>query len=284
MRSTLIPKEVQKQCAWALARGLEHARPNVVIDARGYVARPQDNLLPDIQLNDFEADLRASAGAELDGKFLAAHSSCALAVNCFSPCRRVGSSFNIGEHHGLQLIGFEQRFSTGLARSRPAHLDVVAKTASGLLAIESKCTEYLSPKVAQFSERYRTEITDERVSGPWFREMVRLIEGGGQAYRFLDAAQLIKHAFGLANPQNPNPEKVTLLYIYWEPLDAGLSPLFAEHRAEVAAFAERVAGGTPAFESMGYAELWDGWAASNKTTLIVHVRRLRARYEIPAWA
>src|SRR5258706_13515209 len=68
---------------------------------------------------------------------------------------------------------------------------------SGLVAIESKCTEYLTPNPAQFSERYETAITDERASGPWYAEMLRL--KGGAGYQFLDDAQLIKHAFGLAH-------------------------------------------------------------------------------------
>jgi hypothetical protein len=283
MRSKSVPKEVQAQCAWGLARGLEHARPDVSVDAHGYVMKPDDNLLPRVRLADFEADLRAGAGAELDGKFLAAHSSSALAINCFAPFRHRGCSFDIGRHHGLRLVGFEQRFSTGLARAQPPHLDVLATAPSGrLVAIESKCTEYLSPKVAKFSERYKTDITDERASGPWFAEMLRLMAAGGVGYRFLDASQLIKHAFGLANQRHS--EMVTLVYLYWEPLDAGLSPLFAEHRAEIAAFTERVAGGNPSLESMSYAELWETWVASGSANLLAHVQHLRSRYEVPAWA
>ena len=40
-------------------------------------------------------------------------------------------------------------------------------------------------------------------------------------------------------------------------MDAGLSPLFAKHRREIDAFAERVAGGTPKFEALSYPELWE---------------------------
>lgn len=50
---------------------------------------------------------------------------------------------------------------------------------------------------------------------------------GGIGYQLLDAAQLIKHAFGLAHSRKNEP--VTLVYLYWEPLDAGLSPFFAQH-------------------------------------------------------
>jgi hypothetical protein len=77
---------------------------------------------------------------------------------------------------------------------------------------------------------------------------------------------------------------VTLVYLYWEPLDAGLSPFFAQHRAEIAAFSGRVAGGHPTFETMSYAELWDEWATSGDERLTAHVAALRSRYEVPAWA
>ena len=99
-------------------------------------------------------------------------------------------------------------------------------------------------------------MKEKLCSAQWFEEMLRLT-GGGPQYRHVDAAQLIKHAFGLGN--QPNGTDVTLVYLYWEPLDAALSPLFARHRAEIDTFAERVAGGSPRFEAMGYAELWKAW-------------------------
>jgi hypothetical protein len=48
--------------------------------ARGYFGKSQDNLLPGVHLADFEEDLLVAAGAELERKFPAAHSSSALAV------------------------------------------------------------------------------------------------------------------------------------------------------------------------------------------------------------
>jgi hypothetical protein len=73
------------------------------------------------------------------------------------------------------------------------------------------------------------------------------------AYRFLDVAQSIKHAFGLA--WNSKNRPVELIYIYWKPTDAHLSPAFAAHRAEISAFARSVAGSNPSFSSMSYADL-----------------------------
>jgi len=214
MRSKSAPDEkVRALCVAALARGLRLARSDIAIDGQGYVEKPEDNLVPGVQLSDFEADLSAGAGAELRGKFLAAHSSSALAVNCFAPLGRDEYPFDLGRHKGLRVPRFEQTFPTGLARAQPPHLDVVAREATGLVAIESKCTEYLSPKIPQFSERYTTEIQDERTDGPWYLEMLRLKAIGRVGYRSLDAAQLIKQALELSH--QAKGEKRSLVYLYW---------------------------------------------------------------------
>lgn len=277
---TTRPEAVRAACIFGLGEGLAHARPEVKLDDKGYVPQPQDNLLADLTLDDFAADLNAGAGQELMGKFRAVHSSAALVVNCFAPIRPAGLEFSIGSHSGLHVEGFERRFPTGLPRAQPPHLDVVTSGPRGLVAIESKCLEYLSSKQPKFSDRYETGISDERATGPWYAEMMRLRSKNGASYRWLDAAQLIKHAFGVARAK-PNS---TLVYLFWEPLDAGLSPLFAEHRAEIAAFSDRVGGGSPRFEAMSYLELWEEWAESDDSALRSHAAALRARYEVPAWA
>jgi hypothetical protein len=275
------PAGIRKACIFGLAQGLENSRPEVPLDDNGYVPQAEDNLVGELTLDHFRGDLGAGAGQELLTKFRAVYSSAALAVNTFATLRAGAIPVDIGEHGSLAVDGFERRFPTGLARAMPPHLDVVLRSPDELVAVESKCLEYLTPKLAKFSERYATEIVDERAAGPWFAEMQRLSTASEPGYKWLDAAQLIKHALGLAYGAE---QPVTLVYLYWEPLDAGLSPLFAEHRQEIEAFADRVAGGTPRFEAMSYFELWNCWAESNDSRLTAHVAALRGRYEVPAWA
>lgn len=279
MRATTIPSHVQLRCAEELAATFERSTGRR-LDDRLYTEAAEDNLIEGVALEAFADDLSGAAGQELRSKFRAAYSSAALAVNCFAAFRPAGRTFAIGPHDRLTLAGFERRFPTGLARAQPPHLDVVATGPTGLVAIESKCTEYLSPKVAVFSPRY-AGISDERAHGTWFAEMRRLVEAQGQGYRWLDAAQLIKHALGLSHGRADRP--VTLVYLWWEPLDHHASPIFAEHRAEVAAFAARVAGGSLAFLPLTYADLWDAWAARGDEELARHVTRLRARYAVRVW-
>ncbi len=280
-RDTATPGNARAACVAGLVEGMRHAKPDAAIDGDGYVAQPEENLIPGLSLSDFADDLRGGAGQELAGKFRAVHSSAALAINCFAPLRASAHRFDIGECRDLQVDGFERRFPIGLARAQAPHMDVVVTGAGGMVAIKSRCLEYLTPKRATFSPRYRTEIVDERCTGPWFAEMVRLASGSGPGYVMLDAAQLIIHAFGLARAA---ALPTTLLYLFWEPMDAGLSPLFAQHRAEIDEFAARVKGSPLRFAAMSYPELWAAWDDTGDPFLRAHVAALRARYEVPAWA
>ena len=131
--------------------------------------------------------------------------------------------------------------------SRSPNLDVFLTDPGGTLGIESKLTEHLFRHSAVFSPKYREKIQDERRESAWFDEMLRL-EEDPKRYAWLDAAQLVKHAYGLAYTFSADP--LTLLYLYWEPRHAEQLPLFVEHRGEVEAFSERVAGSRPAFRAM----------------------------------
>jgi hypothetical protein len=130
--------------------------------------------------------------------------------------------------------------------------------------------------VAEFSPAYETEIIDQRRDTAWFEESRRLARQP-RTYRWLDAAQLIKHAFGLAYTFPGRP--ITLLYLFWEPLNSEDHPIFAEHRTEVAQFGACILGGGPDFAAMSYTALWAAWDSDDAPAwLPAHVRRLRTRY------
>ena len=287
---------VRLRCEWGFVETLRQARPDAALNDRGYVLDPQDNLLAGISLDEFREAFESGAGQELGivrdgvilpGKFCAAYSSSALAVNHFAPFATRELPV-LGSLRSLHLEGFEVTFPTGL-RGTPPHLDALFSSDKARVAIESKCLEYLRPKsikalekaATRLKEKYLVGITDHRCHSPWFAEM-RELAGDPSRYHHLDAAQLIKHTLGLLNAPDDRP--TTLLYIYWEPLDAGLSPIFAAHRDEITKFASRVAGDSVRFETMSYPELWDQWRASGDPFLDMHVGALRRRYAIPAFA
>ncbi|MFZ1662875.1 MAG: hypothetical protein WAT77_13030 [Paracoccaceae bacterium] len=268
---------IRRQAIIGLRNAFQQHRPDIAVNENGYVDSYTDNLPPHVEVSDFEADLTAGDGNELATKFRAVHSSSALAVNCFAPFRRRIEELVMpfgGPFHELQ---FERKCPTGLRGGKSPNLDVLLSGPNGVIGIESKLTEYLGKHRANFSPAYAAQIRDERREQGYFLEMLRLVEEP-DSYVWLDAAQLIKHAFGLAHTFRDR--KVTLLYLFWEPTDPTCHRAFGEHRDEIARFAQRVAGSTPAFLAMSYAQLWSGWRPNQTAWLTDHLSELSNRYSI----
>ncbi|HEY1612341.1 MAG TPA: hypothetical protein VGF97_01440 [Rhizomicrobium sp.] len=236
------------------------------------------NLIDGVRLSDFEADLHQGDGNELAGKFRADHSSSALAVNSFAPFKAAPEALRLQGEQSFSSLCFERKCPHGLAGRRSPNLDVFAEGPAGIVAIESKCLEPMTPHIANFAPAYDAEIRDARRATPWFRQMHMLSENPRQ-YRWLDAAQLVKHAFGIAYSFPDRP--TTLLYLYWEPTNPDEYPFFKEHRDEVARFASSTAGSAPAFAAMSYPQLWRHWShKADCGWLRAHVDRLNARYSV----
>jgi hypothetical protein len=196
IRTDRTPTITATRAAKALQSVLRD-RFSVTLNAQGYASLLDDVLLPGVDREDFARDLDEGAGKELEGKFLAAHSSSQLAVNAFAPFRRRLGDLRVNGRGQWSSLRFEAKCDLWPAYGgTPAHLDVLLTDAHGVLAIESKCTEYLSHKPAKFARSYRERITDDRRASVWFRELERL-SADPNAYRHLDAAQLVKHALGL---------------------------------------------------------------------------------------
>lgn len=266
--------EVATRARRALAQRLREL--GGVCDADGYVANAAENLLSLDCWEVIQAELGPGAGSELRGekgrrpKFCAAHSSSALVVNMFGRWRNDASGLTVA---GLPLseLRFEARCGAGVRGTAP-HLDVLAGGSDGILGVESKCTEYLTPKVGTFSDAY-ARIEGERRESPWFQ----LITSPHLRSRFgyLDVAQLTKHYLGLAKMFPVGP--VALLYLFWEPSNAGEFHEFRQHRQELEDFARLVANDRVEFKCQSYPELW---SALNSTPHRYHVRRLEARYVV----
>ena len=274
---------LENACRSALAAGLLKSGSTANLDRRGYVSAFHENVIEGVRLEDFEVDLRQGDGKELEDKFCAPHSSSALAVNSFAPFKHEPQSLWLAQRQGFKTLSFERKCPTGL-RGTPPHLDLGTEGPLGVVAVEAKCLEFVRNKRpppggrAQFSDAYDTGILDYRRGTRWFAHMRDLIKEPG-AYQRLDAAQLIKHAFGLMHSFSDRP--VTLLYLFWEPANPDVSPIFRDHRNEVRQFAEMIAGDGPDFLAMSYPELWCVWASMPGSDWIkTHVHRLRERYAV----
>jgi hypothetical protein len=245
-------------------------------------ASVQANLLDGVPFDDFRKSFDDGKGKELHGddrcppKMAAIYSSSALVVNNFGPWYGDPDQLLIKEHEGFKQIAFEAQLPTGLGGT-PPHLDVCLDSDNEILAIESKCLEYLTTKPADFRPAYDT-IRDTRRQSSWFRH-ITVLRDNRLHYRYLDAAQLIKHYLGLSHSRPGR--SITLLYLFWEPRNWQEFKAFRQHREEIRAFSDVVAGDQIRFEAMSYNELWAEWEPRTAPAWLAdHLKRLIARYQV----
>ena len=247
-----------------------------------YTTLPEQNLIPGIKREDFWSDLDAGAGSELTdssrgpAKFCAAFSSSALAVNVFGPFRNRPNALDVIGYRGLDEACFEKTVPTGLSGT-PPHLDFYASGHSIVLCIESKFLEPLWPKTAKFAESYEGAI-ESLAESSWANVYIGLKIDPRQ-FRFLDAAQLVKHYLGMRYSLTGNGKKLVLLYAYWEPKNAENLVEFRQHREEVAVLSQAVKNSAVRFVALPYKQLWNHWkSSSNWNGMRQHVTNLEDRY------
>jgi hypothetical protein len=130
----------------------------------------------------------------------------------------------------------------------------------------------MKPSSARFSPSY-DRLRSSHGHSPWFELIQRLRVEPGR-YKFVDAAQLVKHALGLLACYGAR--EVRLVYLYWEPNNAGDWPDCRRHRAEADDLADRVSYGSVQLLPMSYHELWEAWTTSAHSP---HLSYVRARYD-----
>lgn len=252
-------------------------------DRKGYVTKPEENLIEGIKMDLFEHDLRKGDGDELRMKFCATHSSAALVVNCFAWFN--GKDYGADRMKRLKLLGMDGAKSIDFEHQlqifddpslKKANLDVWVEFEDKNVAIESKLMEYFTKKKPDFSEKYG-EPKPRGLAEPCWWEVLQRAKRSGKQH--LDVAQLVKHYLGIRRWQTtPECKPVTLLYLFWEPTDWENIDICKEHRKQVAMLAQAVATSTVKLESMSYLELWNQWGAH--TDLKSHVSNLKSRYAV----
>jgi hypothetical protein len=175
----------------------------------------------------------------------------------------------------LQVEARQRIFRGG----RAPNLDCLLIGSDLVFGVESKLTEMLTRHGSGgWSDAYRRESCRALLSDGWLQTLESALSDDYHP-QFLGADQLLKHALGISK-QHPDRAR-HLVYVYWEPTDADLYEEFVQHRAEVAEFGDRIAGSSPSFHALTYAELWQQWETlSDEEWLRDHLRALRARYEI----
>lgn len=236
---------LSRQRIWASRRGW-------AVDESGYVADIHHNLSRALSALT-EQSFRKGGGSELSGragrqpKMHALHSSAALAVNVFDYWTDLALEplLNaLGLPGRATTVEFESQFPTGLGGT-PPNLDVTLLfDDTSIFGIESKYSEWLTPQ-PRGKEAFQVSYFSS-VPGRWnslgltqCEALARAMHARSKHFRFLHAAQLLKHALGLASWKalHGGP-RFTLYYLFYE----ADGPESTVHRQEIERFEAQVAG------------------------------------------
>lgn len=242
------------------------------------------NFLPDVPAEMILEAYRRSPGNEMkSGKFDSPESAAALVANGFGwflerpgdlpllPGVPAGKALEIA-------LEAEMRFPWG--GGRHPWLDGAITTPTTLIGIEARRYEPFRPRKATgFAEVLARPAWGERMAR--FLRMQQDLTSGALAFETLDAARLVKAAYGLRTQAHKRATGAVLLYLYAEPaLWASGKPVdparIEAHRREVQAFAAAVAGDEVVFVRLRWAVLLRQWARVPK--LAGHVEAMRGRF------
>jgi hypothetical protein len=159
-------------------------------------------------------------------------------------CRNIGEA---AEH--FLIVGPEGMGKRTIARAFAVELNVT------VVEFDAATFEWMKKKAANLSESYEALKPDDSHSPfkQWFDEMLEL-RAEPDRYNHIDAAQLIKHAFGLL--RHFKMRNAVLVYLYWEPRNRDKWPQCEEHRKEAEALASKVRASCVKLSPISYRELW----------------------------
>jgi hypothetical protein len=262
------PASLVQRTGLALTEALRQLRPDEVIPLDGQVRQAADLLVDGLDGDQLPNSVDRT-------RLRSAHSAAAIAINSFLPWREAIDQLPLGGWVGFDAIQFEVRCPTGL-RGTPPHLDLVALREGVAVAVTVRCTEYLGRRKSQVAPSYDRLLADTPALGPWFEQLQRLRAAPG-SYRHVDLGALVKHALALGRTF---PDRATtLVYLFWEPVDADQFVEFRRHRAELATLVRAVEGAGVTFSAQSFDALWREWSRQGAPAwLAAHLARLRARY------
>jgi hypothetical protein len=223
--------------------------------------------LPGVPVSHVLRRLADAAGKEIESnKFSSPESSVALAVNCFGwfierleqlpPLRGI-------EGAGVpEMVDVEFCARFPWSGGRHPWLDAIVETPTTLIGIESKRFEpFRDVKSVSLSAAYDRPVWGRRMFG--YERMRDRLRAGQERFSYLDAAQLVKHAFGLVTEGRRRSRTPVLFYLFAEPAERGGRAIATEdlagHREEIVRFAEAVAGNEVAFHYGSYREWTYSW-------------------------
>lgn len=253
----------------------------------------QDRFLPGVPGDDIERILNAAPGDEIkSGKFDSPESSSALAVNTFGFFLHRAADLPLLPGCGREIwparsLSLEATVHFPWSGGRHPVLDCLVITRSALIGIECKRFEpFRSKSPASFSDAYWRPVWGRRMSG--YERVRDSLRQNGRLYSFLDAAQLVKHAFALRSVVHRRKQyhglTPILLYVYAEPefwpetnrriTDSAKQ----QHREEIARFASIVEGDEVIFKSCTYRRILEIWLNASDSEIRAHAETVIRRF------
>lgn len=256
-----------------------------------------DNLpfLPGLPVEKICAALNTAAGNEIEsGKFLSPESSSALAANAFGWFLEHPTDMPALpglEHAGpVRKVELEAEMRFPWVGGKHPWLDAAVTTDTHLIGVESKRYEpFRSGKKAPgFSDAYRRPVWGDDMSR--YSAVREAMMAGALRYEALDAAQLVKHAYGLRSVVSRDGgyhwgRRPVLVYLFAEPVrwanGRAVDPARkATHRLEIKDFATRVAGDEVDFLAFDYCMLVSAWTEGHDQRLVAHAEALIRAFDI----
>jgi hypothetical protein len=254
----------------ALAEALRHDSASEPLQGDGRIRRVSDLLIDGI------ADQQLPDSIDRT-RLKSPHSAAALAINSFLPWRPATDQLPLAGWVGFDAVQFEVRCPTGL-RGTPPHLDLLALREGAAVAVTVRCIEYLSRRKSAVAPSYDRLLAETPTLEPWHL-LLEQLRATPTMYRHVDVGGLVKYALALGRTF---PDRLTtLLYLFWEPLNANQFDEFRRHRAELVALQDAVRNARVLFQAKNFESLWREWTERRSPPWLAgHVARLRARYSV----
>ena len=241
------------------------------------------DLLPGVPAAYVRARLEVAGGDEIaSGKFYSADSSAALAINAFAwfhehPGRLPPLPGT--EMAGWPALGVDVEYCARFpwAGGRHPWLDAFIETQTHIIGVESKRHEpFRDAKKVSFSDAYSRPVWGEYM-GQYEAVRDQLV-AGTLRFAHLDAAQLVKHAFGLVTESGRRGKHAILVYLYDEP-SRWPAHAIALHRNETVQFSSAVGGAAVSFVALRWTEWLNRWP-DEAGVLHAHAELLRSRFAL----
>ncbi|MEQ1936943.1 hypothetical protein ABMA46_01685 [Mesorhizobium sp. CN5-321] len=221
----------------------------------------------------------------MDGKFAHPESSAALAANALGLF--LDDAEPVLEALGLPVsqpasLRLEQCLRFPWRGGLHPWLDAVIETPDLLVGIESKRYEpFRGAKPGLFSDSYFRPVWGDGLDR--FQAQRDAIAAGIGRFERFDAAQLVKHAFGIATQARRRGKRAVLVYLHAEPCAwPGERPIAADrialHRAERDRFASSVEGDLVTFLAVDYVSLLSRFKAMDDGAIRVHAQAVEERF------